>query len=69
LPKYTYKVVPSVVEETFLKNAGKTVYEAVGNVDFDSIEIVVTTKDELQAENARKTVTDIRMWELVKTED
>jgi hypothetical protein len=69
LPKYTYKVVPSVVEETFLKNAGKTVHEAVGDVDFDSIEIVVTTQDELQAENARKTVTDIRMWELVKTED
>lgn len=69
MPKYTYKVVPSVVEETFLKNAGKTVHEAVGDVDFDSIEIVVTTQDELQAENARKTVTDIRMWELVKTED
>lgn len=57
------------MEETFLKNAGKTVYEAVGDVDFDSIEIIVTTKDEAQAENARKTVTDIRMWELVKTED
>ena len=69
MPKYTYKVVPSVVEETFIQNAGKTIYEAIGDVDFDSIEIVVTTKDETEAENARKTVTDIRMWELVKTED
>jgi hypothetical protein len=69
LPKYTYKVIPDVVEETYIKNAGKTIYEAMGDVDFDSIEIVVTTKDEVLAENARKTVTDVRMWELVKTED
>ena len=69
MPKYTYKVVPNVVEETFIQNAGKTIYEMLGDVDFDSLELVVTTKDESEAENARKTVTDIRMWELVKTED
>ena len=69
MPKYTYKVIPNVVEETFIQNAGKTIYEMLGDVDFDSLELVVTTKDEKEAENARKTVTDIRMWELIKTED
>lgn len=69
MPKYTYKVIPNVVEETFIQNSGKTIYELLGDVDFDSLELVVTTKDEVQAETARKTVTDIRMWELVKTED
>jgi hypothetical protein len=69
LPKYTYKLIPEVVEETFITNAGKTIYEALGEVDFDSLELVVTTKDEREAENARKSVTDIRMWELFKTED
>lgn len=69
MPKYTYRVIPNVVEETFIQNANKTIYEMLGDVDFDSLELVVTTKDEKEAENARKTVTDIRMWELVKTED
>ena len=69
MPKYTYKLIPEVVEETFITNAGKTIYEALGEVDFDSLELVVTTKDEREAENARKSVTDIRMWELFKTED
>ena len=69
MPKYIYKVLENVVQETFIQNAGKTIYEALGEVDFDSLELVVTTKDETEAENARKTVTDIRMWELVKTED
>jgi hypothetical protein len=58
-----------VVQETFIEHAGKTIYEMLGDVDFDSLELVVTTKDETEAENARKTVTDIRMWELVNTED
>lgn len=69
MPKYTYRVIPNVVEETFIQNANKTIYEMLGDVDFDSLELVVNTKDEKEAENARKTVTDIRMWELVKTED
>ena len=69
MPKYTYKVIENVVEETFIQNAGKTIYEALGEVDFSSLELVVHTKDETEAETARKTVTDIRMWELVKTED
>lgn len=69
MPKYTYKLVSNVVEETFIQNSGKTIYELLGDVNFDILELVVNAKDEAEAENARKTVTDIRMWELVKTED
>ena len=64
MPRYTYKTIKSAIEETYIVNSGKTVYEALGNVDFDKVKVVVTAKDLDEADAIRKGVTDIGMWEL-----
>lgn len=64
MPKYTYKVVKSVVEEAYLHNTNRNVYEALGDVDFNNVKLIVEAKDLDEAQSVREGVTDIRMWEL-----
>ena len=64
MPKYTYKVVKSVVEDAYVQNTGKNVYDALGDVDFDNVKLIVEAKDIDEAKSIREGVTDIRMWEL-----
>ena len=64
MPKYTYKVIKSVVEEAYMHNTSKNIYEALGDVDFDNVKLVVEAKDIEEAKSIREGVTDIRMWDL-----
>lgn len=64
MPKYTYKPVKHVIEESYLQHTGINVYEALGNVDFSKARVVVEADDIYEAEAIRKGVTDIRMWDL-----
>lgn len=64
MPKYTYKAIKPVVEESYMQHAGINVYEALGDVDFDKVRVIVDAKDVYEAEQIRKGVTDIRMWDL-----
>lgn len=64
MPKYTYKVVKSVVEDAYVHNTGKNVYDALGDVDFDNVTLIVEAKDIDEAKSIREGVTDIRMWEI-----
>jgi hypothetical protein len=68
MPKYTYKTIKPAVEEAYVFYSGVSVYDALGDVDFDNIKVVVTAKDLDEAEAIRKGVTDIRMWELESEE-
>jgi hypothetical protein len=68
LPKYTYKAINSVVEETYLGHTNKNIYEALGDIDFNKIRVVVDAKDIYEAEQIRKGVTDVRMWDLESEE-
>jgi hypothetical protein len=53
-----------VVEEAYLGHTNTNIYEALGNVDFDKVKVVVEADDIYEAEAIRKGVTDIRMWDL-----
>ncbi len=64
MPKYTYKVIKSVVEEAYLGHTNTDIYQALGDVDFDKVKVVVEADDIYEAEAIRKGVTDIRMWDL-----
>lgn len=64
MPKYIYKVVKKVVEDSYMDNTSKNVYDVLGNVDFDNVKVIVEAKDIYEAESIRKGVTDIRMWDL-----
>jgi virulence-associated protein VapD len=68
MPRYTYKAIKPIIEETYMFHTKTSVYEALGNVDFDNVRVVVTAKDLDEAEAIRKGVTDIRMWELESEE-
>lgn len=68
MPRYTYKAIKPAIEKTYMFHSGQNVYDALGNVDFDNIKVVVTAKDLDEAEAIRKGVTDIRMWELESEE-
>ncbi len=68
MPRYTYKTIKPAIEETYMSHTGTNVYDALGNVDFDNIRVIVTAKDLDEAEAIRKGVTDIRMWELESEE-
>ena len=53
-----------MVEEAYLGHTNTNIYEALGNVDFDKVKVVVEADDIYEAEAIRKGVTDIRMWDL-----
>jgi predicted CoA-binding protein len=69
MPKYTYKPNKGLTEETYKENTETDVYEALGDVDFSKISLVVIAKDEEESEAIRKAVTDIRMWVQESVED
>jgi virulence-associated protein VapD len=68
MPRYTYKTIKPAIEEAYMFNTGKSVYDSLGNVDFDNVKVVVTAKDLDEADAIRKGVTDVRMWELESEE-
>ena len=68
MPTYTYKAIQSVVEDSYMQHTGIGVYEALGNVDFNKVKVVVDAKDIYEAEQIRKGVTDVRMWDLESEE-
>jgi len=64
LPKYIFKPVKHIVEQVYVEHTKTNIYDALGNVDFDKARIVVIADDIYEAEQIRKGVTDIRMWDL-----
>ena len=68
MPKYTYKVIKSVVEEAYLGHTNTNIYQSLGDVDFDKVKVIVDAKDIYEAEQIRKGVTDVRMWNLESEE-
>jgi hypothetical protein len=69
LPKYTYKTIKSVVEQTYKDNADIDIYEKFGDIDLANAKIVITAKDDVEAEALHMCSADIRMWELDTKED
>jgi len=64
LPKYTFKPIKHVIEQVYVEHTKTNIYDALGNVDFDKVKVIVDAKDVYEAEQIRKGVTDIRMWDL-----
>lgn len=64
-----YKAVTKAIEEAYLRNSGKTIEEVLGDVSFENISLVVIADNEEESLNVRKGITDVNMWELVRTED
>ena len=67
--KYIYQTIPSVVEQSYMENTNKDIYEALGKVSFNNIKILVLAENEEEADAIRQGVTDVRMWSLYKVED
>jgi hypothetical protein len=68
MPRYTYKTIKPAIEKAYTFHTGQNVYDALGNVDFDNVKVVVTAKDSEEADSIRKGVTDMGMWELESEE-
>lgn len=69
MPKYIYKPINNVVEESYIEHTGKSIYEVLGDVDLSSITLVVTANTEEESFTVRQGVTDVRMWQLESTEE
>lgn len=69
MPKYTYKPIKNVVEETYTEHTGKSIYEALGEIDLSTVTLVVTANTEEESFAVRQGVTDVRMWQLDSTEE
>lgn len=69
MPRYIYKPILQVVEDTYMENAKQDIYEALGPVDFSMCRISVYADSEEEATAIRKGVTDIRMWTLEEVKD
>lgn len=67
MPKYYYKPILSVVEETYLENAQKE-YTAAINIE-ENVRMVVESDTEDDGYQALYGFVDIRMWEIDKVED
>jgi len=68
MPRYTYKAIKPAIEKTYMFHTGQNVYDALGNVDFNNVKVVVTAKNSEEADSIRKGVTDMGMWELESEE-
>lgn len=67
MPKYYYKPILSMVQESYLENAKK---EYSPGIDIESnVRLVVEADLEEESDQARYGIIDIRMWELDKVED
>lgn len=69
MPKYTYKVVVSKLEEVYKDNTEQNVYDVLGNVDFTKATLVVNADSEEESEAIRKGLSDIRMWVVDSVEE
>jgi hypothetical protein len=67
LPKYYYKPILSVVEESYLENAQKP-YTAAINIQ-ENVRMVVESETENEGFEAMYGFIDVRMWELDRVED
>ena len=66
--KFRYKVIPSITEEVYLDNSNKNIYDVLGkNLDLTKITLIVEAENEEESEKIRMAVTDVRMWELIKS--
>lgn len=62
MPSYRFKVDIKAVEQIYMDNTGRNVYDDLGNVDFGKALLFLTAEDEDEALAIRKGITDIRMW-------
>lgn len=53
-----------MVEQVYLEHTKTNIYDALGAVDFHKARIVVIADNLYEAEQIRKGITDIRMWDL-----
>lgn len=66
MAEFRYKVITSVVEDAYKENTNKDIYSQLGvDIDFDKVVLIIKADSEEIANNTRKGITDIRMWELV----
>jgi len=66
--KYTYTVDVPKMEEIYLENAKKELFENDQDRQRFNAELVITADSEEEALKIRIGMTDIRMWELARTE-
>ena len=69
LPKYIYTVVLEAMENTYLENAKVDFFKTDEDRQAFNAELVISAKDETQADSMRLGMTDVRMWELNRIED
>jgi hypothetical protein len=69
MPKYTYKPIKEVIEETYKQNTDADVYVSLGDVDFSKATLTVVADSEIESESIRKGITDINMWVAESVED
>ena len=69
MPKYTYKPIKEVTEETYKQNTDTDVYVSLGDVNFSNATLTVIAANEEESESIRKGITDIRMWVAESVED
>lgn len=68
MKRFHYKPIVDVVRESYLENAKEDILDNP-EISYTSMRLLVDAADEEIADKMRKTVTDIRMWQLDQTED
>ena len=54
------------MEDVYKENTKKNIYSELGvEIDFNNVTLIVEADNEEIANNTRKGITDIRMWELI----
>ena len=67
--KYTYKVNIEKMEEIYFENAQRKLFNTDAERDKFNVELIVYADSEPEARQMRIGMSDIRMWDLVSTED
>ncbi len=57
------------LKETYKRHTGRSVYDDLGNVDFQKATLFVTAESKEESLAIRKGLTDINMWILESVED
>jgi hypothetical protein len=68
LPKYIYTVILDVMEKTYLDNAQTPFFKSDEERNAFNAELIIDAENEAQADQIRIGMTDVRMWELNRTE-
>jgi hypothetical protein len=69
MPKYIYKPIVEIVEETYKEHTNKDIYDVLGAIDFSMCRLNIVANSEAQATALRKGITDVRMWTLEEVRD